>query len=109
MYRSNFFTSAFAYLLAKYNSENESLFNTVYNGRGDKRMSNTVGMFVQTFPVYAKFDDNTTVLDFLASGQEQMSGCRQHSVYSYGDLLQDQHLEINSAFAWHGDLFDDDT
>ncbi len=109
VYRSNFFTSAFAYLLAKYNSENESLFNTVYSGRSDKRMSNTTGMFVQSFPVYAKFDDNTTVLDFLASGQEQMSGCRQHSTYSYSDLLQDQHLEINSAFAWHGDLFDDDT
>ena len=109
VYRSNFFTSAFAFLLAKYNSENESLFNTVYNGRGDKRMSNSIGMFVQTFPVYAKFDDNTTVIDFLLRGQELMSGCRQHSIYSYGDLMQDQHLETNVAFAWHGNIFGDNT
>ncbi|MBR5640265.1 MAG: amino acid adenylation domain-containing protein [Muribaculaceae bacterium] len=106
VYRSNFFTSAFAFLLAKYNSENEALFNTVFNGRGDKRLSNTIGMFVQTFPVYAKFDDATTVLDFLLRGQELMSCCREHSIYSYSDLQQDQHLEINVAFAWHAGTLD---
>lgn len=33
IYKSNFFTAAFSFLLAKYNNEQESLFTTVYNGR----------------------------------------------------------------------------
>ena len=109
VFRSNFFTSAFAFLLAKYNSESEAMFNTVYNGRSDKRLAGTTGMFVKTLPVYAKFDDDTRVLDFLLRGQELMSGCRQYSIYSYSDLLQDLHLETNVAFAWHGNIFADKT
>ena len=109
IFKSNFFTSAFAYLLAKYNNENESLFNTVYHGRSDKHLSRSIGMFVQTFPVYAKYDDTTTVLDYLKAGQDQMSGCREHSIYSYSDLQQDMQLQTNVAFAWHGNIFSDNT
>ena len=108
VFRSTLFTSAFAFLLAKYNNEQESLFTTVYNGRKDKRLSNTVGMFVKTLPVYAKFDNDTTVLDFLKASEAQMSGCRMHDVYSYGDLMEDLKPQSNSMFAWHATLFADD-
>ena len=77
VYKSTLFTTAFAYLLAKFNNEQESLFTTVYNGRSDKRYSHSVGMTVQTLPVYTKFTADTTVLDLLQQDQEQMSGCRQ--------------------------------
>ena len=109
VFKSSLFTSAFAFLLAKFNNEHESLFNTVYHGRTDKRLAHATGMFVQTFPVYAKFDDKTTVLDFLKGGQDQMSGCRDHSIYSYSDVVTDLNLQSNAMFAWHGLLFDNET
>ena len=109
IFKSTLFTSAYALLLAKFNNEQESLFTTVYNGRQDKRLKNTVGMFVKTLPVYAKFDGETSVLDFLKTGQEQMSGCRQHDVYSFSDLMEDIKPQSNSMFAWHASLFADDT
>ena len=105
IFKSTLFTSAYAFLLAKYNNEQESLFCTVYNGRSDKRMAHTVGMFVKTLPVYAKFTADTTVMDFLQAGQEQMSGCREHDIYSYSDVMEDLKLQTNSMFAWHGMLF----
>ncbi len=105
IYKSTLFTSAFAFLLAKYNNELESLFCTVYNGRTDKQMAHTVGMFVKTLPVYAKFDAGTTVLSFLQAGQDQMSGCREHAIYSYSDMMEDLKLQTNAMFAWHGMLF----
>ena len=108
IFKSTFFTSAYSFLLAKFNNEQESLFTTVYNGRQDKRLKNTVGMFVKTLPVYAKFDGETSVLDFLKAGQEQMSGCRQHDIYSYSDLMEDIKPQSNSMFAWHASLFADD-
>ncbi len=107
IYKSTLFTMAYAYLLAKYNNEQESLFNTVYNGRTSKQLAHTVGMFVKTLPVYARFSADTTVLDYLRSGQEQASGCRQHDIYSYSDIVKDLGLQSNSMFAWHGMLFAD--
>ncbi|MBQ6309209.1 MAG: hypothetical protein IJK82_05320, partial [Prevotella sp.] len=108
IFKSTLFTMAYAYLLAKFNNEPEALFNTVYNGRKTKELNHTVGMFVKTLPVYAKFTAETSVLNFLKAGQEQMSGCREHDVYSYSDIMDDLKLQSNSMFAWHGMLFSDD-
>ena len=109
VFKSTLFTSAFAFLLAKFNNDQESLFNTVFNGRTDKRYSHSVGMTVKTLPVYAKFDLDTTVLEYLRQGQDQMSGSRKHSLYSYSDIVTDLNLQTNAIFAWHGMLFDNET
>ena len=109
VYKSSLFTAAYAFLLAKYNNEGESLFTTVYNGRSEKRFAHSVGMVVKTLPVYAKFTLETTVLEYIMEGQQQMSGCREHEIYSYGDVMRDLNLQSNSMFAWHGQLFDNET
>ena len=106
IFKSTFFTAAYSLLLAKYNNEQEVLFYTIHNGRADKRLARTVAMLVRTFPVYAKFDNDTTVLQFLQAAQEQMTGCRQHEAYPYSDAVNDLGLQISTSFAWHGQLFD---
>ena len=106
VFKSTLFTTAYAFLLAKFNNEQESLFNTIYNGRTDKRFNRSLGMTVKTLPVYAKFTNETTVLDLLKNGQDQMSGCREHDTYSYADLMTDLNLQSNSIFAWHGNVLD---
>ena len=106
IFKSTFFTGAYSYLLAKYNNDQEALFNTVYSGRTDKQLARTVAMLVKTVPVYAKFNDDTTVLDFLKSGEEQMKGCRKHETYSYVDVVSDLKLQVDSFFAWHGTVWD---
>ncbi|MBR5169909.1 MAG: amino acid adenylation domain-containing protein [Muribaculaceae bacterium] len=109
VFKSTLFTTAYAYLLAKFNNEQESLFTTVYNGRTDQRYAHSIGMTVKTLPVYAKFTSDTSVLELLRQGQDQMSGCRQHAIYSYSDIVTDLNLQSNSMFAWHGQLFDNET
>jgi len=104
--KSTFFTSAYSFLLAKYNNEQESLFTTVFNGRTEPKFQHSVGMTVKTLPVYAKFTEETSVLDFLKAGEEQMIGCRKHDIYSYTDIMNDLNLQTNSIFAWHGLLLD---
>ena len=104
IYKNTLFTTAYAYLLAKYNNEHESLFTTVYNGRTEPKLQHSVGMTVKTLPVYAKFTDETTVLDFLKDNQEQMEGCRKHELYAYTDLMTDLNLQSNSMFAWQGEM-----
>ncbi|MBQ2187944.1 MAG: amino acid adenylation domain-containing protein [Bacteroidales bacterium] len=104
--KSTLFTSAYSFLLAKYNNEQESLFTTVFNGRTEPKFQHSVGMTVKTLPVYAKFTEETTVLDFMKAGEEQMIGCRKHDIYSYTDIMNDLNLQTNSIFAWHGLIFD---
>ena len=109
VFKSTLFTTAFAFVLAKYNNEGESLFTTVYNGRNDKRFGRSVGMTVKTLPVYAKFTPDMPVVDYLMQAQQQMSGCREHQIYSYSDVVTDLNLQTNAMFAWHGQLFDNET
>ena len=109
VYRSNLLTAAYSLLLARYNNEQESLFNTVFNGRTDKGFGHSIGMVVKTLPVYGKFDGETTVLQFLSQLQEQMSGCRKHCIYAYSDLYADLQLQSHSVFVWHGNIFSDDS
>ena len=109
IFKSNFFTTVYSFLLAKYNNEPESLFVTIYNGRTDKRFLHSVGMTVKSIPVYAKFDNDTRVLDYLKAGQDQMSGCRKHEAYAYSDIVNDLGLQSNTTFAWHGMMFADET
>ena len=109
VYKSGVFTAAYAYLLARYCGEPESLFTTVYNGRSDKRFRHSVGMTVRTLPVYSKFTPATTVLEFIKQGQEQMSGCRRHEVYAFSDAVNELHIQSNTMMAWHGELFDNET
>ncbi len=109
VFRSSVFTAAYSYLLAKYNNEQQALFSTLHNGRADKRCSHTVGMMVKTVPVYARFDDDTRVHDFIKAGEEQMKGCRQHGLYSYSDALIDLGLQPATLFVWHGNTWGDRT
>ena len=106
IYKSTFFTTAYGFLLAKYNNGQEALFATIHNGRADKRLAHSVAMLVKTLPVYVKFADDTRVQDYLRAGQELMSGCRQHEAYAYSDVVTDLGLQPATTFAWHGNLFD---
>ncbi len=106
IFKSTFFTAVYAYLLAKFNNEHEVLFNTIHNGRSDKRLAHSVAMLVKTLPVYSKFTDDTSILDFLKAGQEQMTGCRRHEAYAYADVVTDLNIQSATLFAWHGALFD---
>ena len=106
VFKSNYFTSAYAMLLAKTASEEEAVFTTVYNGRKDKSMAQTAGMFVKTLPVFARFDANTTTLDFLKNMQEQMRGCRNNDIFSFTDLMHETPITSNIMFVYQAELFD---
>ena len=109
LFKSTFYTGAYAFLLARYCGADEALFNTVFSGRDDKRLADTVGMFVKTIPVYAKFDAETSVESFLGAVQEQLGGARKHGLYSYSEAVLDLGLQTATDFGWHGEIFGDDS
>ena len=107
IFRNTLFSVVYGFLLAKYNNEHEVLFCTAYKGRKDKRLTRTAGMLVRTLPVFMKFSDDTTTLDFLKTGQEQITGCREHDTYSFTDVMTDLNLQMGTIFSWQASVTDD--
>ena len=106
IFKNTLFTGVYGFLMAKYNNEQEALFSSVHKGRQNKQLKRTVGMLVKTFPVFVKFSDDTTTLDFLKATQEQITGCRTHDSYSFTDVISDLNLQMGSIFSWHGTILD---
>lgn len=63
-----FFISVFGLTLGKYNFRKDAVFTTIYHGRNDSRLSETVGMLVKTLPVYC---------DFSGSAKECLTGVQR--------------------------------
>ena len=78
-------SAAFALLIGTYTNHLEALFPTIYHGR-KKDSLRIVGMFVKTFPVYAKWDGNLSVDDFLTGLSKQIQGSRDNDIFSYIDV-----------------------
>ena len=108
IFKNTLFSAVYGFLLAKFNNEQEVLFCTAYKGRKDKRLARTVGMMVKTLPIFLKFTDDTTILEFLKAGQEQITGCREHDTYSFTDVITDLNLQMGSIFSWQASLMDDE-
>ena len=60
------FTGLFGILATKYSNSEDSLFATIYNGRNDSRLENTVCMLVKTLPVYCTFEEKMTIQAYMA-------------------------------------------
>ena len=103
------FTSAFALLMSKFTGDEQVLFSTIWHGRGDKRMSRTMGMFVKTLPVHYCFSRGMTLAEVFAHGDKIIKGARKHSVFSYADANAALGIKSNYLFVYQGYLFNNIT
>ena len=98
-----FFNAVFSYTLSKFNGLEESLYTTIYNGRGSLKLSRSVVMLVKTLPVYLKFNKEEKVLDYLNDCKNQITTSQENTLYSYSDLVSEHKLNIDVMFAYQGD------
>lgn len=106
---NSFTTAAFGYTLGAYTNSNEALFATIYNGRTDIRSSRTVGMMVKTLPVYCKWDDGGSVIEFADSVKKQVIGSMNNDIFSFAEVCAQYGLSSKILFAYQGDLEFEDT
>ena len=101
------FTGVFGILTARYAGSNDALFATIYNGRNDSRLENTVCMLVKTLPVYCAFDDKTTVSAYLTSLQEQLMNSMANDIFPFSDIAGKYGISSDLLFAYQAELTDD--
>ncbi len=100
---STVFNAAFSYLLSRHTGSEQVLYATVHHGR-DERLSDTVGMFVKTYPVLAEIKEDETVSAFLKKLDSHITLNRENDLYSFADFSADFRLNPTVLFGYQGDV-----
>lgn len=98
-----FFLAAFAYTLAKFTGQTESLFCTVNNGRHDARLDNTIGMLVRTLPVYVRFDEQHAIADTLRTVQQQFFQSMHHDGYPFSMIASEFGIKPDILYVYQAE------
>lgn len=101
------FTGVFGILMSRWSNAKEALFATIYNGRNDSRLENTVCMLVKTLPVYCSFDDKTTVAAYMTALQEQLMNSMANDIFPFSDIAAKYGITSDLIFAYQAELTDD--
>ena len=101
------FTGVFGILATKYSNADDSLFATIYNGRNDSRLENTVCMLVKTLPVYCVFDSKTTIQTYMTELSEQLMSSMANDIFPFSDICAKYGFNSDLVFAYQAELEDD--
>ena len=101
------FTGLFGILATKYSNSEDSLFATIYNGRNDSRLENTVCMLVKTLPVYCAFEEKMTIQAYMAGVSEQLMSSMSNDIFPFYDICAKYGVNSDLVFAYQAELSDD--
>ena len=102
-----FFISVFGLTLGKYNFRKDAVFTTIYHGRNDSRLSETVGMLVKTLPVYTDFAGS--LKDGLLAVQQQLIDSMNNDIYPFSQISHEFSIKADAMVIYQGDNFAFDT
>jgi len=102
---NGFYTAVFAYTLAKWNDNEDALFTSIYSGRDSSFTARSMTMMVKTLPVYAKFELDTLVLDFIRAVSKQLEESQRNTLFSFADVSREFGVKADVMFAYQGDGF----
>ena len=98
-----FFTGVFGILLAKYNFKKTAVFTTIYHGRNDSRLADTVGMLVKTLPVRCDVDDD--LARYFQRLKEQLMGEMDMDIYPFSEISRAYQIQPRAMFVYQGENF----
>ncbi len=99
-----FFMSATALALSAYTASEQAVFTTVYNGRNDARLENSVSMLVKTLPVYMPCDEKISVKEYINKCQNYLLTAMANDVYSFAELRQKFDIRAEVIVTYQGEF-----
>ncbi len=101
------FTGLFGVVMARYANAQDALFATIYNGRNDSRLENTICMLVKTLPVYCSFDPKMPVNAYMMAVQKQLMDSMANDIFPFSDIAAKYGITSDLIFAYQAELTDD--
>ena len=99
-----FFTAAFGMTMQSYTaSEDGAIFSTIYNGRNDSKLENSVTMLVKTFPVYFNPKNDSSIVSVIHDAQTYLLNAMSHDIYSFAEIKNEYDINGDVLFAYQGD------
>ncbi|MBQ0080667.1 MAG: amino acid adenylation domain-containing protein, partial [Alistipes sp.] len=85
---ASLYLAALTVTLSKYTANDTVSLCTISNGRGNMRISNTFGMFVNTLPFVQVIDSNATVEHYLRQTADSFFEAVANENYPYGRIVE---------------------
>ncbi|MBQ7557019.1 MAG: AMP-binding protein, partial [Lachnospiraceae bacterium] len=98
-----FFTAAFGLALKAYTAGENAIFCTIYNGRSDSRLSDSVSMLVKTLPVYLECSPESTVKDFIEGCAGYLLSAMANDIYSFAEIRSAYDIKADILFSFQGE------
>lgn len=108
---NGFFTAVFGLVLSKYTGKEDAVFATIYNGRSDSRLAESVAMLVKTLPVRISISKDTGDVSteaFVSDVSGQLLESMTNDIYSFGEMSREYGIRSDVMFAYQGENFNFD-
>ncbi|MBR0119112.1 MAG: hypothetical protein IJM01_03155 [Eubacterium sp.] len=102
-----FFVAAFGLMLSRYHFADKAVFTTIYHGRNDSKLSDTVGMLVKTLPVVVRQTEEQE--SFFTAVKQELMGLMDADIYPYSEAAKKYGFFSNTMFVYQGDSFEFDS
>ncbi len=100
--------AAFGFVISVYSGSDYAVFNTVYNGRNDSRLMDTVSMLVKTFPVVCNAESGNPA-EIARKVSDRLIESMANDVYSYGEIARTFGVKNDIIFVYQGESFSFDS
>ena len=87
------------YALSRFTNNEQLCITTLSSGRSDLRISNTVGMFVNTLALSANIGEQS-VMEFLNETSKNFDETLRHEYYPFAQIANDYDLSAEIMFAY---------
>ena len=102
---NSLFLSAFAYVLAKFNSTDKSLVCAGESGRHTSMTFNTAGMLVKTIALPVDLTGESDISRFVEKIQNTFRESTKNDVYPFSELAAEYDITNDFSFVYQNDTF----
>ena len=96
--------AVFGLTLSKFLARNDCVYTTVYNGRGDSRLTDSVGMFVHTLPVVCEPVPGESGREFVARIGRQIGDSMANDIFSFAEIARAFDVRADILFVYQGKI-----
>ena len=99
-----FFMSVFAFALKVYADAEVPVFTTIYNGRNDPRLTNSVSMLVKTLPVSVDCKEDDYVVSLVEACRSYLTSAMANDLYAFSEIHTAYGIDGKMMFAYQGEF-----
>ena len=96
--------AAFGLTLCRFLGRNDCVYTTVYNGRSDSRLADSVGMYVHTLPAVCSIGTDEAGMSFVSRIGRQLTDSMANDIFSFAEISRNFDVKASILFVYEGEI-----